>query len=156
MMSSRRWPTPEPLKYHVHNESQTIEVAKKISSELSPGAVLALHGELGAGKSVFARAVMRALGVRDQALPSPTFAIIQEYEGRGCRLAHMDWYRLHGIDELEAIGVREYMQPPWVCLIEWSERAAKLLPPQAIHISLNYVTDDPDARMIEISPDPLS
>jgi len=139
------------LQYHIHSEAETIEIARKVSETLKPGSLLALHGDLGAGKSVFARAVMRAMGVRDQALPSPTFAIIQEYEGRGCCLAHMDWYRLEGIDELEAIGVREYMQPPWICLIEWSERAPELLPPDAIHISLVCVDDDPETRLIEVS-----
>jgi len=138
------------LKYHIHSESETVEIAKKVSEALRPGNVLALHGDLGAGKSIFARAVMRALGVCDAALPSPTFAIVQEYEGRECRLAHMDWYRLEGIDELEAIGVREYMQPPWICLIEWPERAPELLPSDTIHVSLSCVDSSSEARLIEV------
>jgi len=139
------------LLQNLSSESETIEFARKIASGLKPGMVLALHGELGAGKSVFARAVMRALGVRDAAMPSPTFAIIQEYDGDGCRVAHMDWYRLEGPDELVAIGVREYMQPPWICLIEWPERAASLLPAHTRHVRLWHDPQrGPEARRIEV------
>jgi len=134
----------------LNNEAETIEFAKEFSTHLKPGDVVALHGELGAGKSVLARAVMRALGVMDAALPSPTYTIIQEYEGRGCRIAHMDWYRLEGVDELEAIGVREYFQPPWICLIEWPERAPELIPPMSIGLTLQCVDDDPEVRLIDM------
>lgn len=111
---------------------------------------MAVSGELGAGKSVFCRAVMRALGVTDPALPSPTFSIIQEYEGRGCSIAHMDWYRLEDAQEVEMLGVREYFRPPWICLIEWPARAAAVLGDRAIHVRLDAVCHNPDARTIEI------
>lgn len=111
---------------------------------------MAISGELGAGKSVFARALMRALGVKDEALPSPTFSIIQEYEGSDWRVVHMDWYRLEEQDELDAIGVREYFQPPWICLIEWPERGEGLLPDESIRISLEYVPGHPDQRVIVV------
>ncbi len=93
---------------------------------------------------------MRALGVRDRAMPSPTFAIIQEYEAGACRVAHMDWYRVHGAEELEAIGVREYLAPPWICLIEWPGRAPSLLPDSTLEVRLEYVDGNPDARWIRI------
>lgn len=144
------------MQKRLNNEAETLVFAEQLSSSLRPGDVLAISGELGAGKSVLARAVMRALGVTDKALPSPTYTIIQEYQGRGCRLAHMDWYRLADVDELEAIGVREYMQPPWICLIEWPERGEELLGGSAIHIRLSCVDGDSDARDIEISGDRIS
>ncbi|RMH60215.1 MAG: tRNA (adenosine(37)-N6)-threonylcarbamoyltransferase complex ATPase subunit type 1 TsaE [Zetaproteobacteria bacterium] len=139
------------MRRYLNSEAETVDFASEFAKRIKPGMVCALHGDLGAGKSVFARALMRALGVRDVAMPSPTFAIIQEYEGRNCRIAHMDWYRLSDPDELEAIGVREYMQPPWVCLIEWPERGAELLPPDTVHIHL-HCTDvhHPERRRIEI------
>jgi len=143
------------MQKRLNSEAETLVFAKQLSSILNPGDVLAISGELGAGKSVLARAVMRALGVTDKALPSPTYTIIQEYEGRGCRLAHMDWYRLADADELEAIGVREYMQPPWICLIEWPERGEELLDASAIHIRFGCVDDDPDARELEVSGDKI-
>jgi len=141
------------MQKRLNNEAETLEFAAQFAKLLNPGDVVALHGDLGAGKSVFARAVMRALGVRDEALPSPTYTIIQEYDGRGsdgkpCRIAHMDWYRLEGEGELQAIGVCDYFQIPWICLIEWPERAPELLPDDAIKVSLACVDDSPDARMI--------
>ena len=106
---------------------------------------------MGVGKSVFCRAIIRALGVVDEALPSPTFAIIQEYEGYHCRIAHMDWYRLEAAGEIDLLGVREFFQPPWICLIEWSERACELLPSLAKHVAITCAEDDMDGRLIEIS-----
>jgi len=139
------------MQKRLKNEAETIEFAKEFSSSLKPGDVLAISGELGAGKSVLARAMMRSLGVMDSALPSPTYTIIQEYEARSCQVAHMDWYRLEGDDELEAIGVREYFQKPWICLIEWPERAPELLGEGTIRLRLQCVADDPEVRLLDIA-----
>ncbi len=137
------------FRYSLGSEEQTVDFAACFSSMLRPADVVALHGELGAGKSVLARAMMRSLGVRQQVMPSPTFSIIQEYEARNCRVAHMDWYRLHGAEELEIIGVREYFQAPWICLIEWAERAPDLLPTTAMYLRLMVVEDRPSCRIVE-------
>ncbi len=134
----------------LHSEAETVAFAEEFAHTLKPGDVVAMHGDLGAGKSVFCRAVMRALGVKDEAMPSPTFAIIQEYEGKDCRVAHMDWYRLTGGDELDAIGVRDYMQPPWICLIEWPGRAPELLDASTRHVKLACVDDDLEVRRVEV------
>lgn len=145
-----------------HNETDTVEIARRLAASLVAGNVVALSGELGAGKSVFCRALMRALGVQDEALPSPTFSIIQEYDGANaadgerCRLAHMDWYRLGDADEIEMLGVRDYFQPPWICLIEWAERATVLLSENTIHVELLCVEADLDVRMIEITGSKLT
>ena len=144
-------PTDNSLQFRTVQESDTAAVAGRFAESLKPGDVVALHGELGAGKSVFSRAVMRALGVTDAALPSPTFAIIQEYDGSHCRIAHMDWYRLDDAEEIDLLGVRDYFRPPWICLIEWPERARGLLPETVITVELRCVDDDPDARLIGIS-----
>lgn len=146
-MTSLRVQPEASLERRLTKETETIAFARKLACRLTPGDVVALHGDLGVGKSVFARAVMRALGVRDEAMPSPTFAIIQEYEGEGCRVAHMDWYRLSGPEELEAIGVRDYFRPPWICLIEWPERASELVPAHALHLFLSF-GDEPDSRRL--------
>jgi len=133
------------------SEAETRRAAADLAKTLKPGVVVALQGELGAGKSVFARALMRALGVKDAAMPSPTFTLIQTYEGQGCKIAHMDWYRLESVEEIELLGVREYYQPPWICLIEWPERAESLLPPDTIRVRLECVADDPDARLLQLA-----
>jgi len=136
------------MRKRLNNESETIEFAAEFSTSIKPGDCVALGGELGAGKSVFARAMMRGLGVTDRAIPSPTFSLIQEYEGKGCRIAHMDWYRLEDTDEINMLGIREYFQAPWITIIEWPERAPELLPAGARVIQLHYVADDADAREV--------
>ncbi|MDQ6997398.1 MAG: tRNA (adenosine(37)-N6)-threonylcarbamoyltransferase complex ATPase subunit type 1 TsaE [Mariprofundus sp.] len=138
------------MNFLSRNETDTIGIANDFSASLQAGDVVALSGELGAGKSVFCRALMRSLGVQDEALPSPTFAIIQEYDGAIYKLAHMDWYRLEDADEIEMLGVRDYFQPPWICLIEWAERADTLLSDRVIHVEISCVEHDLDARVINI------
>ena len=137
------------LKIHCNSEAETVAVAHRFAATLKPGDVIALCGDLGAGKSFFSRAVMRALGVTDTALPSPTFAIIQEYDGASCRVAHMDWYRLDDADEIEMLGVRDYFQMPWITLIEWPERASHALPDEAIRVS--FMTTGIESREIEFA-----
>ncbi len=138
------------MRKRLSSEAEILEFAEQFSILLKPGDCVALSGDLGAGKSIFARAVMRALGVTDVALPSPTYTIIQEYQARDVRIAHMDWYRLEGAEELEAIGVRDYFQTPWICLIEWPQRAPGLLPAASFHVQLECVDGDPDVRLIEV------
>ncbi|MDX8410408.1 MAG: tRNA (adenosine(37)-N6)-threonylcarbamoyltransferase complex ATPase subunit type 1 TsaE, partial [Mariprofundaceae bacterium] len=128
------------------SEAETRQAAADLAKYMNPGNVVALQGELGAGKSVFARALMRALGVTDEVMPSPTFTLIQTYEGEGCKIAHMDWYRLESSEEIELLGVRDYFQPPWISLIEWPERAESLLPPDAVRVHLECVDENPDVR----------
>lgn len=144
----------------LQNEAATVACARELAASLKPGAVVALSGELGAGKSVFARALMRALGVKDEALPSPTFAIIQTYEGQTCEgqvsgkepcsVAHMDWYRLDSAEEIEMLGVRDYFEPPWIAIIEWPERAPGLIPAGGVRIQLKCVDEDPELRLVTI------
>ena len=138
------------MKTICNNEAETAALAQRFAATLKPGDVVALYGARGAGKSFFSRAVMRALGVRDTALPSPTFAIIQEYEGGACKVAHMDWYRLENADEIEMLGVRDYMHPPWIALIEWPDRAAHMISECAIKVRFWPDAQHPDVRVIEI------
>ncbi len=138
------------MTYHSSSEPETAAIASRFAASLSPGDVVALSGELGAGKSLFCRAVMRALGVRDAALPSPTFAIIQEYGGDDCRVAHMDWYRLDDAAEIEMLGVRDYFRPPWITLIEWPERGGGLLPRDAVRVLLACDGEQIGQRSIRI------
>jgi len=138
------------LNYQTENEAETVAIATRFAASLKPGDVVALSGELGAGKSLFCRAVMRALGVTDAALPSPSFAIIQEYDAHDCQVAHMDWYRLDDATEIDLLGVRDFFQPPWICLIEWPERGAKFLPDGVIQVHLRCDSDQMESRTIQI------
>lgn len=133
------------------NEQATEDFAAEYALDLQLGDVVALHGDLGAGKSFFARALMRALGVRDAAMPSPTFSLVQSYDGRDCPIVHMDWYRLQDAADVEMAGMTEYLVTPWIALIEWSERAPLLLPAHTQHITLDYVDlEAPESRMLTI------
>lgn len=139
-----------------HDEDETIAWARQLAGVLKKGDVLAFYGELGVGKSVMSRAIMRALAVRDEALPSPTYAIIQEYEGtlkhgEACRIAHMDWYRLESEDDADMLGVREFFEAPWICFIEWAERAPSFLPSSVLNIELSYVQGEAKKRQLCLS-----
>ncbi|MDX8409094.1 MAG: tRNA (adenosine(37)-N6)-threonylcarbamoyltransferase complex ATPase subunit type 1 TsaE [Mariprofundales bacterium] len=137
---------------HVADEAATIVLAQTLATQVEAGDCIALSGELGAGKSVFSRALLRALGIQDEALPSPTYAIIQPYLGTRLPVAHMDWYRLSDAEELLAIGVEEYLRPPWAAIIEWPLRASSLLPESTYHITLEISPNSTTTRRIHITP----
>ncbi|MDX8396243.1 MAG: tRNA (adenosine(37)-N6)-threonylcarbamoyltransferase complex ATPase subunit type 1 TsaE [Mariprofundaceae bacterium] len=137
------------MRTFLENEEATCAFARELAKTLKPGQVVTLSGELGAGKSVFARAMIRALGVSDEALPSPTFALIQEYDGKDCRVAHMDWYRLEDASEIESLGVKEFFQAPWITIIEWPERALNLLPSDTFRVSLSLSDEYDSARNVD-------
>ena len=96
------------------------------------GAVLALHGELGSGKTCFVQGLAKALGVR-QAVTSPTFTIVNEYRGR-CPLVHMDLYRISDPEELLSIDFESYLDTEGITVIEWAERSGSWLPGNTMHI----------------------
>jgi len=139
------------LSIHIKDEAAMVALAQTLAADIDAGDCLALHGDLGAGKSFLSRAIMRALGVTDEALPSPTFAIIQEYNAnQDMKVAHMDWYRLDDGQSVEQLGVSEFFSPPWVTLIEWSERASELLPKHTKHIYIELDDEDMNARLVRI------
>ena len=117
-----------------NSESETLDVARSLGNTLSAGAVVALTGDLGAGKTVFAQGIAESLDIREQ-ITSPTFTLINEYRGR-LRLYHMDLYRLDSTREIEDIGIVDYLYGDGVCVIEWAEKLGELMPPDAIAVSL--------------------
>lgn len=109
------------------------------------GGVVTLSGDLGSGKTTFTQGMARALGVK-RPVTSPTFAIVSEYEGDTMRLIHMDLYRLHGPDDLEAIGFYDYLSSEALVVIEWPERAAELIPDSAVKVAI-AATDERSRRI---------
>jgi tRNA threonylcarbamoyladenosine biosynthesis protein TsaE len=125
------------MKEHfiTNSEAETLDVARCIGKSLGAGTVVALSGELGAGKTVFAQGIAESLEVREQ-ITSPTFTLINEYRGR-LPLFHMDLYRLDSTGEIEDIGIVDYLYGDGVCVIEWAEKLGKLMPENAVAVSLS-------------------
>lgn len=130
-------------------EDRTSDVGRKIGEKLEPGDILALWGELGAGKTFLARSIARGLGVPPSIpITSPTFAFINEYEGR-LHVYHIDLYRLTDPDELETLPWREALFGTGVALIEWPERLGQRLPEARWDIRLTVTGDE--SRLMNIS-----
>ena len=106
--------------YYSHNEAETEELGERLARQLPDGAVVALYGDLGAGKTAFVRGMARGMGLRCR-VSSPTFTIVNEYLGER-ELIHFDMYRLSGADELFEIGWEDYLARGAVCAVEWSEK----------------------------------
>ncbi len=125
-------------------------LGKKMGGEASPGTVITLDGDLGAGKTLFTKGFAEGLGI-DEPVSSPTFTILQEYEGGRMPLYHFDVYRIGDPAEMEEVGFDDYIYGDGACLIEWSELIAELIPDDAIRITINR---DPekgdDYRRIEV------
>ena len=107
------------MKYRTHSEKDTLAFAGRLAGMLAPGDTVLLHGDLGAGKSVFARGVARGMGV-EGAMPSPTFTLLIPYEGRH-KFYHFDLYRLNDPDEFYAAGLDEFIGGDGVAIVEWPE-----------------------------------
>ena len=125
---------------------ETDAAGERLGTTLGPGDVVALSGELGAGKTVFVQGLVRALGVTSGAT-SPTFVLVNEYRGR-LPVHHVDAYRTASLAELLDLGVEEMMDGDGVTVIEWAEKAAPLLPARTIHVHIDGVGDEPRAIRI--------
>jgi tRNA threonylcarbamoyladenosine biosynthesis protein TsaE len=127
------------LDYISHSEAQTRRLGARLGELLTGGEVIALQGELGTGKTRWVQGVGRGLGV-DQQVTSPTFTLVNEYPGR-LTLYHIDLYRIEQSTEALAFGLEDYLYGDGVCMIEWAERIAEILPPERLWITLHYIDD---------------
>ncbi len=130
-----------------NSPEETQALAASLLRGLKRGAVLALHGELGSGKTCFVQGLAAALGV-EQIVASPSYTLINEYAGR-CPLYHIDLYRLQNISELHELGLEDYFETDGITAVEWAERAADLLPETALHVYFETLAN-PDARTISM------
>ena len=114
----------------------TIRLAKKFAQTVEPGDVVCLNGNLGAGKTHFVRGFVQGLGLPGDIVSSPTFTIINEYDGE-LPVYHFDCYRLERVEEALEIGVEEYLYGKGVCIVEWPDRIRDLLPRTSKHVTFS-------------------
>ena len=117
------------------SEQETEAIGREMAQRLAPGAVVAFTGDLGAGKTAFVRGMAQGLGI-SQRVTSPTFTIVNEYEGGRLPLFHFDMYRLSSSDELYDIGWEDYLARGGVCAVEWSEIVADALEEPCIRVDI--------------------
>lgn len=128
------------MKIITRSEEETMEVGARIGEKLKSGDVISLNGDLGAGKTHITKGIAKGLGVNDY-ITSPTFIIVNEYEGR-IPLYHFDVYRINDIDEMYEIGFDEYLYGKGVCIVEWGEIVKELLPEYSIKIDIFKIDDN--------------
>ena len=134
---------------HVTNSPEETEaLGEMLAGRLEPGTVIAFTGDLGAGKTAFVRGLARGLGIAER-VTSPTFTIVNEYEGGRLPLFHFDMYRLGSADELFDIGWEDYLARGGVCAVEWSENVSDALDNDCLRVDIRRGERD-DQRRITI------
>ncbi len=132
---------------HLVDEAATGRLGAALAEICPPGALIYLHGDLGAGKTTLARAFLRALGVSGP-IKSPTYTLLEPYQTTNQRLFHFDLYRLGDAEELEYLGLRECLDGQSITLIEWPERGYGILPPADICITLSQPHPPEPGRIV--------
>ena len=136
------------MEHYSASEQETEALGEALVGRLSPGAVVAFTGDLGAGKTAFVRGMARGLGIT-QRVTSPTFTIVNEYEGGRLPLFHFDLYRLSSSDELFDIGWEDFLRRGGICAVGWSENVTDALEPDTVFIDIRR-GETPDSRVITI------
>ncbi|MBA3850194.1 MAG: tRNA (adenosine(37)-N6)-threonylcarbamoyltransferase complex ATPase subunit type 1 TsaE [Opitutus sp.] len=119
----------------------TRALAAEFAATLPPDTTLALHGDMGVGKTTFVQGLARGLGVHEQ-VTSPTFAIYSVHRGAGRTLVHLDAYRLEDERQVESLLLDEFLVSPWVLAVEWPDKIAGWIPANALHLTLSIVEGD--------------
>jgi tRNA threonylcarbamoyl adenosine modification protein YjeE len=140
---------PFSLEILLSSPAETAALGARIAASLAPGDAVALEGDLGAGKTTLARAILTALGL-SESVPSPTFTLVQRYETQHLTVAHFDLYRVEREDEIEELGLDDALAEG-AALIEWPEHAGSRLPADALHVQLAIV-DETSRRAVLSGP----
>jgi tRNA threonylcarbamoyladenosine biosynthesis protein TsaE len=138
------------MLWHSHAAEDTEDFGKRLFAVRPPGDDLAtvfLAGDLGAGKTTLARGFLRAAGITGP-IRSPTYTLLELYEGLACSILHLDLYRLRDPSELEPLGLREWARPGYLWLVEWPDRGEGLLPPADITLTLTAAAMSHDINAI--------
>lgn len=121
-----------------HSKEETVKFAEEYGKTLKKGDVVLLKGEMGAGKTVFTKGVALSLGIKSE-VTSPTYAYLNDYDGK---LFHYDCYRLSSGEDAEALGLTEYFYSDGICVIEWSENIADVLPENAKVVKIEKIDEN--------------
>ncbi len=135
-------------RYVTDSPEETEDLGVRLGEKVRPGTVVAFTGDLGAGKTAFTRGLARGLGVTDR-VTSPTFTIVNEYEGGRLPLFHFDLYRLSAPEELFDIGWEDYLARDGVCAVEWSENAGELPEEETVRVDIRRGEHD-GQRVLEV------
>ncbi len=136
------------------SEAETVSLGSEFGGKLKPGSVVALYGDLGAGKTQFVKGVCKWFNVRE-VVNSPTFTIVNEYHGtvpssnQGIVVFHIDLYRMKNMEEIFGIGFDEYLESGGICLVEWAEKLDGIIPEERHDVKLSVV--DATTREITIA-----
>ena len=134
--------------FRTHAPEETQAVGKQIGEALKPGDVVALVGDLGAGKTCLAQGIARGIGIAaHEVVNSPSYTLVNEYNGN-IPIFHIDLYRLKHQNEILDLGLEEYLEGDGICIVEWANRISELLPKRHIHITIAWV--DESTRTIAV------
>ena len=137
------------MEFCTNGVQETEQLGKRLGETIAPGTVIAYTGDLGAGKTAFTRGLALGLGIQTQ-VTSPTFTIVNEYEGGRLPLFHFDMYRLGCSDELFDIGWEDYLARGGVCAVEWSENVDDALDADCVRVEIRRGATD-EQRLIHIT-----
>lgn len=136
------------MVYESNSVSETEAIAGELARGLKPGAAIALHGNLGAGKTQFVRGLVVGLGGNPRGVSSPTYVLLNVYDCGRMSVYHLDAYRVGGADDFEAIGFAELLEQGGVVVVEWADRVADLMPAGTIHVRIEHIGET--ARRITV------
>ena len=139
------------MLFNSNSVSDTYQLAKRFTQNISKGNIIALIGDLGTGKTTFTKGVAEALGIKEN-VGSPTFKLVSEYKGEDSWLYHIDAYGLKGSNDFLNIGGEEYLNTEkGITIIEWADIISDLLDDSVIHVHFSRLKNNSDSRQIKIS-----
>ncbi|KUJ77421.1 tRNA (adenosine(37)-N6)-threonylcarbamoyltransferase complex ATPase subunit type 1 TsaE [Ruegeria profundi] len=134
----------------LNSPEETSALAARLGAELRPGDSILLEGEIGSGKTHFARSLIQSLMSEPEDVPSPTFTLVQAYDTPTSEVWHCDLYRLSSVDEIEELGLSEAFDSA-ICLIEWPEKLGPLMPETALTIRIKTDPNTMEKRQLTLS-----